>query len=56
MTEMKPNVSINNMVMQNERGQITHSKGEQVKIPPLPNNVGKKIENNSGPTIGSQQI
>ena len=27
---------------ESERGQNTHSKGEQVKIPLLPNNVGKR--------------
>ena len=43
------------MVMLNERGQNTHCKGEWVKIPFLPNNVGKKSVNDSGPTIGSRQ-
>ena len=42
------------MVMQNEREQNTHGKGEQVKIPLLPNNVGKRSVN-VGPTIGSRQ-
>ena len=32
--------------MKNERGQKTHSKGELVKIPLLPNNVDKKCVNN----------
>ena len=32
----------NNMVMTNERGQNTHSKGERVKIPLLPYNVDKR--------------
>ena len=41
--------------MQNERGQNTQGKGEQVKIPLLPDNVGKKSVNDSGPTTGSQQ-
>ena len=36
------------MVMQNERGQNTHGQGERVKIPLLPNNVGKKIAYNVG--------
>ena len=44
------------MVMQNERGQNTHGKGEQVKIQLLPNNVGKKSVNDSGSTVGSRQI
>ena len=34
-----------NMVMQIERGQNTHGKGEQVKIPLLPNNVDKRSAN-----------
>ena len=38
------------MIMQDEREQNTHGKGVQVKIPLLPNNVGKKSVNNSGPT------
>ena len=36
---------INNMVRTNERGQNTHSKGEWVKIPLLPNKVGKRSGN-----------
>ena len=32
-------------VDENERGQNTHGQGERVKIPLLPNNVGKKIVN-----------
>ena len=44
------------MVVQIERGQNTHGKGEGVKIPLLPNNVGKKSVNNSGPTVGSGQV
>ena len=40
--------------MQNEMGQNTHGKGEWVKIPLLPNNVGKKSVNDSGPTVGSR--
>ena len=28
-------------VIENEKGQNTHSKGEWLKIPFLPNNVGK---------------
>ena len=43
---------INQMVMQNERGQNTHDQGEMVKIPLLPNNVGKKSANNAGPQQG----
>ena len=38
--------------MQNERGQNTHGQGERVKIPLLPNNVGKKSTNNVGPQQG----
>ena len=34
------------MVMTNERGQNTHSKGEQVKIPLLPKHWGKASVNN----------
>ena len=37
---------INNMIMQNEKEQNTHGKGERVKIPLFPNNVGKKSFNN----------
>ena len=37
--------------MKYERGQNTHSKGELVKIPLLPNEVGKR----SG-TTGSRQL
>ena len=44
------------MVVQIERGQNTHGKGEGMKIPLLPNNVGKKSVNNSGPTVGSGQV
>ena len=40
------------MVMQNERGQNTQVKGERVKIPLLPNNVGKRSVN-AGPMITS---
>ena len=40
------------MVMQNERGQNTHGQEEWVKIPLLPNNVGKKSVNNAGPHQG----
>ena len=40
------------MVMQNERGQNTHSQGERLKIPLLPNNLGKKSANNMGPQQG----
>ena len=47
---------INNMVMQIKRGKNTHSKEERVKIPLLPNIIGKKSVNDSGPTIGSQQF
>ena len=42
-------------VTYNERGQNTHSNGEWVKIPLLPNNVGKKSVNDSGPNEWSQQ-
>ena len=34
---------INNMIMANERGQNTHSKGERVKIPLLPYTVDKRV-------------
>ena len=37
------------MVMQIERGQNTHRKWERMKIPLLPNNVGKKSVNNKEP-------
>ena len=47
---------INNMIMENERGQNTHSKGEQVKIPLLPYNVDKKSVNDSVPTVGSRHM
>ena len=43
------------MVMQNERGKNTHGQGKRVKrvkIPLLPNNVGKKSANNAGPQQG----
>ena len=40
------------MVMQNERGQNNHDQGERVKIPLLPNNVGKKSVNDAGPKQG----
>ena len=43
------------MVIQNERGKNTHGKGDQVKIPLLPNNVDKKSVN-AGPTIGSRHL
>ena len=33
----------------------THSKGEQVKTPLLPNNVDKKSVNDSEPIVGSRQ-
>ena len=42
------------MVMQNEKGKITHGQGEQVKISLLPDTVGKKSVNDLGPTVGSQ--
>ena len=42
------------MVMQNERGQNTQGQG--VKIPLLPNNVGKKSANNAGPQQGLDKI
>ena len=44
------------MVMQNERGLNTHGQGERVKIPILPNNVGKKSANNTGPQQGHNKI
>ena len=44
--KIKTIVEIVIMVMTNERGQNTHSKGERVKIPLLPNNVGKDSVNN----------
>ena len=37
---------------QNERGQNTHGQGERVKIPLLPNNVGKKSVKDAGPQQG----
>ena len=37
---------------QNERGQNTHGQGERVKIPLLPNIVGKKSANDAGPNKG----
>ena len=43
------------MIKQNEREHNTHSKEEHVKIPLLPNNVGKKSVNELGPTVGSRQ-
>ena len=43
------------MAMKDKRGQNTHSHWERVKIPLLPNNVGKKSVHDSGPTVGSQQ-
>ena len=36
----------------NERVLNTHGKGERVKIPLLPNNVGKKSVNDAGPKQG----
>ena len=42
------------MAMLIERGENTHGKGEMVKIPLLPNNVGKKSVKNSVPTIDSR--
>ena len=42
------------MIMQNERGQNTHSKGERKKIPFLPYNVNKKSVLDSEPTVESQ--
>ena len=36
------------MVIVNERGENTHSKGEPVKIPLLPDNVGKTSVNDIG--------
>ena len=38
-----------NMVLLNERGQNTHGQGERVKIPLLPNTVGKKSVNDVEP-------
>ena len=38
------------MIMQNERGKKP-KKSEQVKIPLLPNNVGKKSVKDSGRTV-----
>ena len=38
--------------MQNERVQNTHGHWERVKIPLLPNNVGKKSANDAGPQQG----
>ena len=46
---------MNYMIMQNERGQNTHSKWEQVKIPLIPYNVDKKSVNDSGPNVGSRK-
>ena len=40
------------MVTQNERGQNTYGQGERVKIPLLPNNVGKESVNYAGPRQG----
>ena len=40
------------MKVKNERGQNTHGQGERVKIPLLPNNVGKKSVNDAGPQQG----
>ena len=37
---------------ENERGQNTRGQGERVKIPLLPNNVGKKSANNARPKQG----
>ena len=34
----------------------THGKGERVKIPLLPNNVGKKSVNDSGPRQGHDKV
>ena len=42
-------------IMQNEKGQNTHSKRERVKIPLFPYNVDKKSVNDLGLTVGSQQ-
>ena len=36
------------MVIVNERGENTHRKGERVKIPLLPDNVGKTSVNDIG--------
>ena len=44
------------MVTQNERGQNTHGQGERVKIPLLPNKVGKKSANNVGPQKGHDNV
>ena len=44
------------MIMQNERGQNTHSERERVKIPLLPNNVGERSVNDSGTFVGSRQF
>ena len=40
------------MVIHNERGKNTHGQGEWVKIPLLPDNVGKMSANNVGPQQG----
>ena len=37
------------MVIENERGQNTHGQKERVKIPLLPNNLGKKSVYDAGP-------
>ena len=42
------------MIMKIESEQNTHSKGERVKIPVLPNNVVKKSIRDSGPSVGSK--
>ena len=44
------------MIMQNERGQNTHSKGERVKISLLSHKLDKKTANYSGLFAGSQQL
>ena len=42
--------------MQNERVQNTHGQGERVKIPLLPNNVGKKSVKDVTTTGSSQTM
>ena len=44
------------MIMQIEREQNTYGKGVRVKIPLLPNNVGKKSVNNVGPKQGHNKV
>ena len=47
---------INNMIMKMRGEKCRPGRGKRVKIPPLPNNEGKKSLNNTGPQQGHDNL